>query len=1386
MTDAAATPETPSPRPRTGVRGALVAVVVVTLAVLGLAAGVRYGVLLPEVRLLIEARTDGLKIGRVGRLKIEGLSGDLWRDVSARRLTIRDEKGVWLEARDVRLKWRYLELLRRRFDADLVQARTVRIVRRPTLTPKGKDSGLPVSFHIERLATRLEMEPAFSYVRGVYDLTGALDVRRRGGQTGRLRALSVLHPGDRLALDFALGRKRAPFHLRVDGREAQGGALAGAIGLPADQPFELTIRADGTTSAGRFTATALSGAGRPLAAQGAWTPQGGDASGRLSLTASSMTAPLAERLGPQLAFTLSGRKGAPGGLFALDANLRTDAISARIYGPGDLGKRKLGREGLIVDARAASLSRVIGAGKAGAAHVVARITGVPAAWKLAGSADVREVGAPGYGLARVSGPLSLEHGRGGERLQVRLDGAGGRGEGLLAAWLGGAPRLALDAERTDRRQLILRRLDLTGAGMKIAASGGRSLLGASTLKGSATLTNLAVARPRASGTVVADFQASQDRAGGPWALSASADGRKFALGMAELDRLLGAEPRVKLAAQWQDGRLAVSDARLNGAALDLSATGALERDRRLAFKAQWSAEGPFRAGPVEISGKARGTGAVAGTLAAPRLDLAADFDQIDVPRLPLRAAHLNLTFQRQADGSNGSFDLAASSPQGPARARSAFRFPTGGVDLTDLSVDAGGLRADGDLSLRRRAPSSADLRLEIGRGAFLDAGRLGGTLKVVDAGAPRLALDLSGENVRAPHSTVTARRIRLTAEGPVARFGYRAVADGVSEQGPWSLDGRGEVADLGADWSVGFDGGGKLGGRDLRTTETAVFRFGGPVRSARLRLASAERGRLALDALLRGEDASVKAEVKALGLGLLNPDLAGDFDADLTLAGAGARLDGTLDARLTDARGRGSPASEGIDGVLRARLADSSLTLDLQTQDQRGLRATANLVLPAEASAAPFRVAIARQRPMRGRFSADGEIRPLFDIAVGGDRALAGHVKADGEIFGSLSAPRARGVLAVDGGRFDDGATGLSLRDVVLNAAFTEDEFSVSDVRATDGHGGRVGGQGRISLAREGVSSFRLDLKGFRLIDNETATASATGQATINRTADGLVKLSGDLSIDRADVAADPPAPSGVVAMDVKEINRPDSLQVAMPTRARQGGGWALDVTLKAPRRVFLKGRGLDIELSLDAHVGGTTAQPDLTGTARVVRGAYDFAGKRFEFDDRSVVYLSTRPQNIRLQLDAVREDPTLTVTVRIRGTAERPEVSLSSSPSLPDDEILSKMLFERSASQLSAVEAAQIASALSAMAGGGGLDLIGNLKAFAGLDRLAFAGDGSAVTVSGGKYLTDDVYLELTGGGREGPSAQVEWRIRRHLSILSKFAGQGGNRLAVRWRKDY
>jgi translocation and assembly module TamB len=1368
---------------------ALVAIgIAIAVAFAAILLGARYGVLLPEARLLIEARTDGLKVGRVGRLKVEGLSGDIWRDFRIRKLTIRDEKGVWLEANNVHLTWRHLELFRRRFHADAIEAQNIRVLRRPTLTPKGKDRGLPVSFQIDKATARLEMLPEFSYRRGVYDLALALDVERRGGRKANVRARSVLHPGDHLHLDLDMGGAKGLL-VRVDALEARGGALAGAIGLPADQPFAMAMRANGKTSQGRFTAVATSGVQRPLDAQGAWSPNGGQSNGRLSLTASRLTERWAGRFGPEVGFAVTGRK-AGGQLFDLDARLTSQNLAVQARGLGDVGKRRVGPRGLSVTATSSALSRITGGPQMGATQVTGVLTGGGAAWRFAGSGAVSQLQLGSYGLAQVSGPVAVESRAGAFNVQATLAGRGGSGSGWVAAMMGGAPRARLDGSRLGDGRLLLRELEIDGRGLDVDATGGRSLLGGLNFKGRAALSNLAAARAGAAGQATATWAARQAGAGRPWVFDLDARGQRFATGYAELDRLLGGSPRLSGQASVQGGRVAVARAALDGSALDATTSGVLSPQGGLAFKVDWQASGPFRAGPVEIAGRVRGDGAIAGTLREPRAELTARVDEIDVPRLPLREAQITLTFQRRADGASGAIAIAAQSPQGPARGRSDFRFPAGGVDLTNLSLDAGGLRASGALSLRRRTPSAADLRVEVGPGAFLQAGLVAGTVRIVDAaGGARADLDLTARNAAVPGLPgTTIRSARISAEGPLARLPYVAEAQGVTRAERWTFAGRGLLADAAPGYAVSFDGSGRLGDRNLRTMETAVFRFAGPERSARLRLAASDGGRINLDGRLSKGAADVRAEVAGVGLGLFDEDLAGQVEGTVTLQGRGAGLSGLIDARLSDARGRGSPATAGIDGTVRGRLADSALTLEGQATNEQGLQASSYLVLPTEASAAPFRLALARQRPMQGRFAAEGEIRPLWDLLVGGERSLAGQVSTAGTLGGSLAAPQAAGRISVSNGRFDDAPTGLSLRQVSLRADFAQSAMNVTRATGVDAQGGSVAGAGRISLARNGVSSFRLNLDRFRLIDNEQATASASGPVTIDRGADGRVRLSGELAIDRADVAADPPIPSGVVVMDVVERNRPPELATALPPQGRRGAGWALDVRLRAPSRVFLRGRGLDVELSLDARVTGTTSRPNLSGTARVVRGEYDFAGKRFEFDERSVVYLSTRPEEIRLDLTAARDDPSLTAVVRIRGTAARPEVTLTSSPSLPNDEVLSQVLFGRSASQLSPIEAAQLASAVSALAGGGGFDVIGNLRNFAGLDRLAFAGGGgdSALSVAGGKYLTDDVYLEIIGGGREGTAAQVEWRVRRNLSIISRLTQQAGTKLAVRWRKDY
>jgi translocation and assembly module TamB len=1348
-----------------------------------LAGAVRFGVLTDEGRRLVESTLDGLSLGTYGRLHVEGLGGDLWEDFTIRRLVIADAQGTWLDARGVRLRWDWAHLLRRSLSIDEADADKVTVLRRPRVSPSGGGGPSSVSLELKKFAARLELAPAFSGRYGLYDAAGALEVKRTGGVAGFVNAVSLTHAGDRLGATFDLGRDKT-IRLALDVREAQGGALAGSAGLPADQPFFVSATAGGTVSNGRFQLTSRSGQTVPAVAQGAWTPQGGEADGRITLAASRWLAGYQRMLGPVAQFRITGVKAADG-LSALNATLSAENIDATAVGEADIGRQMVGPKGMAVTALVRQAQRVLAWPAMGAARFSGTLSGRRDVGDVAGQLVVQQPAALGYRLAQVSGPARLAWDRAGLTAQATLDGQGGQGAGVIAALLGGRPRAAAELSFLPDGRLLMRSLAVTGPGLAIQGTGERGLLGGLSFKGAARFSNFAVAHQGAKGLMAVNWTAGQSGSG-PWNVTVDAHAQGFASGVHDLDRLVGAQPSLKGRAAWDGHAFQIAQADLTGLAGSAHAAGTLGGDGALALKLGWAAKGPIDVGPLEITGAGDGVGALTGSLGAPRADLEANFDRVDLPQLPLTKAHVTLTFLKGPTDTDGLFNLAAASPYGAAHASTGFRFAGDGLDLTDVAVDAGGAHAAGSASLRRGTPSSADLAVSLGPGAFLSRGEASGHLTITEAGgAAQARLRLAAVGAATREGGLLIEKANLLAEGPLDRLPYRVDASGYSVHGSWRGQGGGLIAAKGGDYTVSFDGAGRARDADFKTLQPAILTFGSHGQSLNA-LAEVGGGRAQVDFEQSGETLRAKAALTGVGLGLLDQDMGGRFDATLSLQGAGARLDGALDAHLSGAVERGSTAAA-IGGEVKAILAGQTVTIDGRLGNGQGLTSRAHLVLPAIASAAPFHIALIRTEAMQGDFAADGQIKPLWDLLMGGERALAGNVHAVGTISGTLADPQARGEASINGGQFSDSVTGLKLTNVSLAARLDQTAVDVIQFSGQDGAGGQVSGQGRISLERAGASSFRLTLNRFRLIDNDTATAVASGDATLSRDAQGVVKLAGALRIDRADVAANPPTPSGVTPMDVVEINRQPGVGGHLQTVNSHAPSVALDVTLKAARGIYLKGRGLNVEMSLDAQVTGTTAAPQLSGAARMVLGDYDFAGKRFRFDDRGLVTLATSPDKMRLDLTATRDDPSLTAVIQIQGTAAKPTITLSSTPVLPSDEVLSQVLFGTSSSQLSPLDAATLASAMSSLAGGAGFDVTGNLRNFAHLDRLALGGDSTGAIVSGGKYVTKNIYIEVAGG-TTGPTGAVEWRVRRDVSVISRLAsGSGGDsQIEVRWRKDY
>lgn len=152
-----------------------------------------------------------------------------------------------------------------------------------------------------------------------------------------------------------------------------------------------------------------------------------------------------------------------------------------------------------------------------------------------------------------------------------------------------------------------------------------------------------------------------------------------------------------------------------------------------------------------------------------------------------------------------------------------------------------------------------------------------------------------------------------------------------------------------------------------------------------------------------------------------------------------------------------------------------------------------------------------------------------------------------------------------------------------------------------------------------------------------------------------------------------------------------------------------------------------------------------------------------------------------------MRDTGDVDVQIRVTGTVATPEIQLASSPNLPEDEILSRVLFGRSASQLGPVEAAQLAVAIRGYTSGNSFDLVGELQDAIGVDRLEVGVDQTGqANVGAGKYLDDNVYLEVKTGTQGNPQFNIEWTPRSNLEISTQVQSNADPKFSIQWKRDF
>ncbi|MGL4237453.1 translocation/assembly module TamB domain-containing protein [Tabrizicola sp.] len=573
-------------------------------------------------------------------------------------------------------------------------------------------------------------------------------------------------------------------------------------------------------------------------------------------------------------------------------------------------------------------------------------------------------------------------------------------------------------------------------------------------------------------------------------------------------------------------------------------------------------------------------------------------------------------------------------------------------------------------------------------------------------------------------------------------------------------------------------------------------------------------GSVALEGSFNGTPADGQLKLAGSGRSLE----IGNAEADRLLAGASelaidlALKDGKVqirDARLSNPQLSATVSGE-IAGSDRNLVVDARLAnLGLIVPDVTGpLTVSGTVVQNPEA----YVLDISGRGPGQVSASVEGRIASSFrsaNLTIRGSgqaglanlfvspRSVSGLVGYDLRLAGAIALRSLSGRVTLSDGRISDPDSGLSLQEIEAIGQLSAGELGLS-ATSTLSSGGRLRVDGPIALAAPNRADLTIALDGVRLYDPELYETRVNGNLSLaGPIADGAL-LAGTLRLSETEVRVPSSGFSSAAdLLNVRHVGEPSDVRNTRrkaglfgTTGGQSGGGSsgrpiALDLTIEAPSKVFVRGRGIDAELGGEVRLSGTTNDVIPSGAFRLIRGRMDILGKRLVLSRADLVLEgSLVPQ---IGVSASTENDGIVSTVTVEGPADDPEVSFSSSPELPQEEVLAQLLFGRSLETISAFQAAQLANAVAVLAGRGGEGLIGKLRKNFGLDDLdvAVADDGTAA-LRAGKYISENVYTEIEVGQDGKSRINLNLDLREGVTVKGRLEADGETGIGVYLQRDY
>ncbi|WEF24491.1 translocation/assembly module TamB domain-containing protein [Paracoccus sp. S3-43] len=419
-------------------------------------------------------------------------------------------------------------------------------------------------------------------------------------------------------------------------------------------------------------------------------------------------------------------------------------------------------------------------------------------------------------------------------------------------------------------------------------------------------------------------------------------------------------------------------------------------------------------------------------------------------------------------------------------------------------------------------------------------------------------------------------------------------------------------------------------------------------------------------------------------------------------------------------------------------------------------------------------------------------------------RSIEGPLSLNLTVNGPPSLQSLGGRVQLTNGQITDPGVGIRLEGVNATADLAGGRIAL-DAGADVSAGGRVQVSGPVDLTG-GTLDLAIVLDRVIARDPNLYQTEISGNLRMSgRNADGPL-ISGTIDLGETEIRIPSTGLGGAKA--IPDIHHVGDTRPVRSTRAKAGlepypsdasreAGLAgppstppsapprLDLVINAPNQVFVRGRGVDAELGGSLRVQGTARNAIPIGFLELIRGRVDLLGRRFTLSEGLVELQGSLIPVIRLVAET--EQDGITTRIIIDGEVRDPEITFESSPELPEEEVLSQLLFGRGLDNISPLQAAQLANAIATLAGRGGEGIIGNLRNQVGLDDLDLATDDDGnVQVRAGKYLSDNLYTDVAVGADGKSSLNLNLDVTDSLTARGSVGTEGDSTLGIYFERDY